>query len=225
LVVEQRAIKEIDINPLLAAPERLLALDARVVLHGPAVDDASLPRLAIRPYPNRYVAPWTANDGARLVLRPIRPEDEPLLVAFHHTLSERSVSLRYFHAMKLSTRVAHERLTRICFIDYDRELALVADQTNPETGGHEILGVGRLCKLRGNQEAEFAVLVSDGFQRHGLGTEMLRRLLQVGRDEKIARIVGTILPENVAMQRICEKLGFRLSVSAGESLIQAEIDL
>ena len=75
--------------------------------------------------------PWTATDGTTLVLRPIRPEDEPMLVAFHGTLSERSVSLRYFHAMKLSTRVAHERLTRICFIDYDREMALVAERQDP----------------------------------------------------------------------------------------------
>ena len=74
-----------------------------------------------------------------------------MLVAFHGTLSERTVSLRYFHAMKLSTRVAHERLTRICFIDYDREMALVADGKNAETGEHEILGVGRLCKIRGTE--------------------------------------------------------------------------
>ena len=87
--------------------------------------------------------------------------------------------------MKLSTRVAHERLTRICFIDYDREMALVAERKNPETGDHEILGVGRLSKLRGTDEAEFALLVSDRFQGQGLGTELLRRLLQIGRDEKI----------------------------------------
>ena len=169
--------------------------------------------------------PGLPPDGTRLVLRPIRPEDEPLLVAFHATLSERTVSLRYFHPMKLSTRVAHERLTRICFIDYDREMVLVADSTNPETGDHEILGVGRLSKIRGTDDAEFALVISDRFQRQGLGDALLIRLLQIGRDEKIARIFGIILPENVAMKRICEKLGFRLDHRPDDSAIHAEINL
>ncbi|HZW30081.1 MAG TPA: bifunctional acetate--CoA ligase family protein/GNAT family N-acetyltransferase [Isosphaeraceae bacterium] len=225
LVIEQRWIKEIDINPLLASPERILALDARVLVHGPNVGDAALPRLAIRPYPTQYIAPWTAKDGTRLVLRPIRPEDEPLLVAFHGTLSERTVSLRYLHAMKLSTRVAHERLTRICFIDYDREMALVADCKNAQTGDHEILGVGRLSKVHGTDEAEFALVVSDRFQGQGLGTELLQRLLQIGREERLARIVGIILPENVPMRRICQELGFRLVHAIGDPVIKAEIDL
>src|SRR5262249_23115617 len=225
LVVEQRAIKEIDINPLLASPERLLALDARVIVHGKDVDLAALPRLAIRPYPTRYVTSWTAVDGTAFVLRPIRPEDEPLLVAFHATLSDRTVSLRYFHPMKLSARVAHERLTRICFIDYDREMALVAEATGPEEGDRQILGVGRLSKIRGTDDAEFAIVISDRFQRQGLGEAILSRLLQIARDEKISRIFGFILPENVAMKRICEKLGFRLEHRADDSAIHAEIKL
>ncbi len=225
LVVEQRGIKEIDINPLLVSPERLIALDARVILHDQSVDDDDIPRLAIRPYPTRYVIPWTARDGSELVLRPIRPEDEPLMVAFHGTLSERTIELRYFHAMKFSTRVAHQRLTRICFIDYDREMALVADRKIADTGDHEILGVGRLCKVRGTDEAEFSLVVSDRFQLQGLGTELLRRLLQIGRDEKIRRIVGIIRPENDAMKGICQNLGFRLTHRIDEPVIQAEIDL
>ena len=154
LVVEQKWIKEVDINPLLASPDRLLALDARVIVHGLDVRACDLPRPAIRPYPSQYITTWTDEDGTQVVLRPIRPEDEPLLVKFHGTLSERSVSFRYFHAMKLTARVAHERLTRICFIDYDREMALVADRKNPETGEHEIRGVGRLSKIRGTDDAE-----------------------------------------------------------------------
>ena len=124
LVVEQKWIKEIDINPLLASPERLLALDARVIVHEIDARVCDIPRPAIRPYPTQYISPWTDEDGTQIIIRPIRPEDEPLLVKFHGTLSERSVSLRYFHAMKFTARVAHERLTRICFIDYDREMAL-----------------------------------------------------------------------------------------------------
>jgi acetyltransferase len=225
LVVEQKWIKEVDINPLLASPERLLALDARVIVHGLDVRVADLPRPAIRPYPTQYITPWTDEDGTQVALRPIRPEDEPLLVKFHGTLSERSVSLRYFHAMKFTARVAHERLTRICFIDYDREMALVADRKSPETGEHEIRGVGRLSKIRGTDDAEFALVVSDRYQGLGLGTELLSRLLQVGRDENINRIFGDILPENIEMQRICEKLGFKMTHNVKESLIRAVTEL
>ena len=186
LVVEQPRIKEIDINPLLAAPERLIALDARVVLHGAEVDADRLPRPAIRPYPTQYVAPWTAKNGLTVTIRPIRPEDEPLLVRFHEKLSEDTVYLRFFQSLKLSRRIAHERLTRICFIDYDREMALVADYKDPQTGEHEIIAMGRLSRLYGTDEAEFSLEVRDGFQRRGLGTEILRRLVAIGRDEQIA---------------------------------------
>jgi acetyltransferase len=127
LVLEQRWIAEIDINPLLASPERIVALDARIVLHGPAVTLEQLPKPAIRPYPLKYVSSWTMKDGSAVTIRPIRPEDEPLLVRFHETLSDRSVYLRYFCSLSLSRRVAHERLLRICFGDYDREIALVAE--------------------------------------------------------------------------------------------------
>ncbi len=223
LVVEQPGIREIDINPLLASPDRLLALDARVIVHGPEIAESALPHPAIRPYPGQLATPWTAADGTPLLLRPIRPEDEPLLVAFHGTLSERTVALRYFHAMKLSTRVAHERLTRICFIDYDREMALVAERTGD--GGREIVGVGRLSKLRGTGEAEFALLISDKFQKRGLGTALLERLIAIGRTEGIARIVGSILHENLGMRRVCEKLGFRLSHDPEDGVVRAELVL
>jgi acetyltransferase len=225
LVVEQRWIKEIDVNPLLASPERLVALDARVVVHGPEVREDELPRLAIRPYPTQYVAPWTMKNGTPVVIRPIRPEDEPLIVTFHGTLSERSVYFRYFQMMKLDQRVTHERLTRICFNDYDREIALVADRQDPQTGDHEILAVGRLIKLPGRNEAEFALVISDQFQGQGLGSELLRQLLHIGRDEKLDRIVADILPDNLAMQRVSEKLGFRLRSTFGGSAVKAEIDL
>ena len=179
MIVERPWIKDVDVNPVLASPEGMLALDARVILHDPALTEAQLPRPAIRPYPSRHVVPWTAKDGGPVLIRPIRPEDEPLLVKFHETLSERSVSLRYFQALKLSRRVAHDRLTRICFIDYDREMALVVDRQEPWTGVHEILGVGRLSKIRGTDDAEFALLVSDEHQGRGFGTELLRRLIAI----------------------------------------------
>ncbi|GAA6618221.1 GNAT family N-acetyltransferase [Scytonema sp. NUACC26] len=155
----------------------------------------------------------------------IRPEDEPLMIQFHQTLSEESVYFRYFHLIKLSQRVAHERLTRICFIDYDREMALIADYRNPQTEQHEILAVGRLSKLHGTNAAEFAMLVSDRFQCRGLGTQLLQQLLQVGRDEHLERICAEILSDNGAMQRVCEKLGFQIYRAQDASVVRAEIVL
>ena len=104
-------------------------------------------------------------------------------------------------------------------------MVLVADRKDPTTGDHQIIGVGRLSKLRGTNEAEFALLVSDHFQEQGLGTALLDRLLHIGRHENIARISGTILPENAPMKHICAKLGFRLDHNVDAAVIQAVIDL
>jgi len=225
LVVEQRWIQEIDINPLLASPERLIALDARVVLHPPGTAEDQLPRLAIRPYPARYAGEWTMDDGQKVAIRPIRPEDEPLMVKFHQTLSDRTVYMRYLHTLPLSQRIAHERLTRICFIDYDREMALVAERRDPETDQSEIIGVGRLKKAHGANEAEFAVLVADAHQGKGLGAELTRRLIQVAADEKLERLVGDILPDNLVMLRLCERLGFKLTRSIEDPVVKAQYEL
>jgi acetyltransferase len=225
LVAEQRWIKEIDINPLLASPGGLLALDARVVLHKPETREQELPKLAIRPYPLQYVHPWTLSDGTPVMLRPIRPEDEPLMVKFHQTLSDDSVYFRWLHMIGLSQRVAHERLIGICFLDYDREIALVAEQTNPQTAEQEILGVGRLIKAHHENSAEFAMLITDQFQHKGLGTELLRRLIQIGRDEHLQRLTGDILAENLGMQKVCKQLGFHLQYSPEDQLMKAALEL
>ncbi|HEY9738385.1 MAG TPA: bifunctional acetate--CoA ligase family protein/GNAT family N-acetyltransferase [Trichocoleus sp.] len=225
LVLEQPLIKELDINPLLVSAadsaHSLLALDARIALHPPEVEH--IPKPAIRPYPCQYVTQCDLKDGTPVTIRPIRPEDEPLMVKFHQTLSEESVYLRYFHLMKLSSRTAHDRLTRICFIDYDREMALVVDRKHPTTGDHEILGVARLSKSHGLNEGEFAMLVSDPYQQQGLGTRLLRQLLQIGQDEHLERITAEILHENRAMQRVCEKVGF--SLERTPDFIKADIEL
>jgi acetyltransferase len=210
LVVEQAWIKELDINPLLVGSDRLVALDARVVLHDPETPEADLPKPAICPYPLNYVAPWTLKDGTNVVIRPIRPEDEPLVVKFHEPLSEESIYLRYFHLMSFKSRVAHDRLSRICFIDYDREIALVADYKDPETGEHQFLGVARISQLHGVNEAEFAMIISDRCQNQGLGTELLQRLVAIGRDRNFTQLTANILPENTGMQRVCQNVGFQL---------------
>ncbi len=225
LVVEQRRIKEIDINPLLASPQRLLALDARVVLHEPEISEEDLPKPAIRPYPLQYTYPGTLLDGTPVTLRPIRPEDEPRMVTFHETLSDRSVYFRWLHMLGLSQRVAHEQLIRMCFIDYEREMALVADYKNQQTGQDEIIGVGRVIKAQGANSAQIAILVTDQFQRKGLGTELLRRLIQFSHDEKLQRLTGDILVESKGMQEVCKKLGFHVQYSPEEQVMKAELEL
>jgi acetyltransferase len=225
LVVALPAIKEIDINPLLASSEGLIALDARVVLHGPGVSEDRILRPVIRPYPLQYVSQWTLKNGESITIRPIRPEDEPQIVKFHESLSERSIYFRYFQVLKLSQRIAHERLARICFIDYNRQMSLVACRKNPRTGEKEIFGVGRLTKVHGAEDAEFAILISDPFQNSGLGTEFLGKLIQVARDEKLSRIIADILPENLGMMRVCEKSGFRLFRDPDDPVVKAELRL
>jgi acetyltransferase len=232
LVTDQRWVKEIDINPLLAKPPDplkaeaggLLALDARVVLHDPKLTEDELPRSAIQPYPVQYVSPWTLHDGTPITIRPIRPEDEPLIVEFHQTLSEQSVYQRYFHAIPLSERIAHERLTRICFVNYEREMALVAEKRDA-AGKPHIIGVGRLIKLRGGLEAEFAILISDAYQQQGLGKELLTRLVQIGRDEEVTRITADILPDNVGMIRVSEQVGFKSKYHPEDGVVKAELVL
>jgi acetyltransferase len=224
LVMEQPWIKEIDINPLLATPEQLLALDARVVVHDSTVQPAQLPRATIRPYPLQYISNWKLKDGTPVTIRPIRPEDEPLIARFHTTLSERSVYLRYFCSLSLSTRVEHERLVRICFGSYDRGFALVADRLNPETGQHEILGVGRFSAIN-RVEAEAAVLVSDRWHGRGLGTELLASVGRVAREEKFKKLSGEILRDNLATQAIFKKVGFKLSAMDDPSSVSARLEL
>ncbi|WP_271255008.1 bifunctional acetate--CoA ligase family protein/GNAT family N-acetyltransferase [Pseudanabaena sp. Chao 1811] len=220
LVVEQPQIREIDINPLLVSADGMIALDARVVLHTDE-DIAQRPIPAITPYPTKYVQCWQSLKGDRVTIRPIRPEDEPLMVQFHQSLSEESVYLRYAHTVKLTKRIAHERLTRICFIDYDREMVLAADYKNPETSEHEILGVARLSKLHGTNEAEFALIVSDRYHHQGLGTELLRRILEIGKEQNLEAIVGYILNSNDPMQSICRRLGFKLQPDPDEGMLKA----
>jgi acetyltransferase len=215
LVAEQPEIESIDINPLLASPHGLLALDARVILRSPT--SPPIP-LAIRPYPTQYL--WTGRDD--LTIRPIRPEDEPLIIAFHDMVSDHSIYLRYFHAIKYSARVAHDRLTRICFNDYDREIALVAEVSAPDP---KIIGVCRLTQKHGLPEAEFAMLVADPYQGQGFGTELLTHLIEVARAEGLQRLTGEILAENHGMQHLCKRVGFQLKPTAEPDILSATLDL
>jgi acetyltransferase len=222
-VVEQPWISEIDINPLLASSDRLLALDARVVLFGKDMTEDRLPKPAIRPYPVQYVWDWAMKDGTAVTIRPIRPEDEPLMVKFHGTLSDRSVYLRYFGSLSLKTRIAHERLVRICFGDYDRELALVAEIKGSE--GSEVVGVGRLNRVIGTEEAEVGVIVTDAYQNRGLGAELLRRVIRVAREEGICALTSEMMADNLAMQVVSKALGFEVHMQNGFASVRARLEL
>ena len=218
LVVENPELGEIDVNPLFASADRIVALDVRMRLI-PA--GTVRPRPAIRPYPSAYVRAWTAPNGETIDIRPIRAEDEPRIREFHRTLSDTSVYMRYGHLEKAEGRMAHSRLARSCFIDYGREIALVAEAAG---GTGRIYGIGNLVRSRSPGRAEFALLVADDMQGHGLGTELLRRLIETGRDDDIRVIVGYVLPSNVAMLDMCSRLGFRLRGGIGGDWITTVLE-
>jgi acetyltransferase len=224
LVAEQSWIKELDINPLIASHEGLLALDARVLIHD-SKDESALPRLAIRPYPSQYVAPWTTKNGTKVVIRPISAEDEMLMRGFHESLSDKTVYLRYLSPMLLGTRITHERLARVTHNDYDREIALVVE--GEKDGEKAIFGVARLSKLRGtDEEARFTMLISDAYQGMGLGRELLTRSIKIGRDEKIKRIIALMSPDNETMKRLCRVVGFSsFEIDSENGMLKAQIQL
>lgn len=208
LIAEQRRIVEFDINPLLASSSgtpSFMALDARVLLADPGLPDALLPTLAIRPYPERYFWRHTTKTDMAYTLRPIRPEDVPKVQHFHEMLSDRSVSLRYLSPVLLQERTRRERLVRACFIDYDKEIALVAETTDGD-----VIAIGRLRKLPQRSGASFSLLVADPYQRQGIGTEMLTRLVEIAKQEGLAHLFALMTPENELMRRMLEKFGFRL---------------
>jgi acetyltransferase len=225
LIVEQPWIKELDINPLMASPETILALDARVVLYDKNTSESALPKLAIRPYPNKYVAPWTMKDGRKVIIRPIRAEDEPIMRKFHEGLSDKTVYLRYLSPMLLSERVTHERLARMTHNDYDREIALVVE--GEENGERAVFGVARLSKFRGeDDEARLSMLVSDRFQGQGLGRELIKRIIDVARAEQIKRVIAGMSPENETMISLCRKSGFStMSTNPQTGIVEAVMNL
>jgi len=225
LVAEQPLIREIDVNPLLASPRGAIALVVRMILSEPDQAAASVSKLVIRPYPTRYLHRWKLADGTPVTIRPIRPEDESLMINFHKSLSEETVHLRYFGFLKGESLVTHERLARICFSDYDREIALVTERIQPGRDQRQIIAVARLIKAHCANEAELAIVISDDWQGKGLGTKLLGDLLTIGRTEGLERIVGYVLPENYVMQRICNKLGFEVRYDTTQDVFRVEIEL
>jgi acetyltransferase len=220
LVTEQRWIKELDINPLVASPDTLIALDARVVLYEKDTTEEQLPKLAIRPYPIQYVGTWEAKDRTKVTIRPILPEDEALLVKFHHGLSEQSVLMRYLKPMMLQERVMHERLARLSHVDYDREIALVAETTD-DKGEPLIMGVIRLSRIHATNDARLSILIADQFQGIGLGGELVHRAVEVARSEHMSRLNAVLTADNQRMIRIFEKHGFTVQSIEVVKLLEA----
>jgi acetyltransferase len=206
---------------LFVSEDTIVALDARVLLH--PLDATDLPKLAIRPYPMEYVSEWKSVENGTFLFRPIRPDDEPAMVKFHETLSELTVQLRFFTPKELVKRISHDRLKEIVFIDYDCGMILVAIHHNSRRGEDEFAAVGRLTKEHNKTDAEFGIIVSDRFQGMGLGREMLRRLIEVGRMENICRITGVVHPGNVRMLSLVDSFGFtQCERSHGGIEIQSE---
>ena len=206
----------------MASPEKLIALDARVLVYDKDTPEEKLPKLAIRPYPIQYMGTWTAKNKAEVTIRPILPEDEAMMVTFHATLSDRSVFLRYLQPMILQDRVVHDRLSHICHCDYDREMALVAEGKDAN-GERAIMAVSRLSKLHGTEDARLSVLVNDNYQGMGLGGELIGRMLKIARDEHLKGLNAILTDDNQAMRRIFEKLGFRVEPSGNAGLLMASI--
>lgn len=220
LLVDFPELQEVDLNPVLAAPERVLALDARVLLCPADRPPQQCPRLAIHPYPNQYVAPFRLRDGREVTIRPIRPEDEPLIIALHAAHSEHTIRMRFFSMVKTLSR---ESLIRLCHLDYDREMALTAVMN--EDGERRLLGVSRYYLHPETGTAEFALVVSDAYQRQGLGRHLMQRLMDIARERGVRRLVGQVLTENTPMLHLLRSLGFSPPVAIEDQVVRVELDL
>jgi acetyltransferase len=219
LIAEKPAISELDVNPLLVTAEGVTALDARVILdhQSPSKTIERYSHLAIRPYPDDYIRAGTLKDGSQVLLRPIRPEDEPMWHQLLRNCSQRSIWLRFRYLFKETT---HEMATRFCFVDYDRTMAIVAER---EAGGQpQLIGVARLVADADHSNAEYAVLVADDWQKLGLGTLLTDYCFEICGSWGIDRVYAETTTDNRAMQSILRRHNFQLTkANSGEMLYQA----
>jgi acetyltransferase len=202
LVCDVPQIVELDINPLLCDPQGVLALDARLRVQ--PTDEPAGQRLAICPYPKELEQKISLPDGQTLLLRPIRPEDEPAFQRFFATLSPEDIRLRFLHPMKLMPKTMAARMTQI---DYDREMALILTDGNGRQGG-DLLGIVRVNADPDNEKAEFAIMLGSGRTGLGLGPMLMRCIIDYARDRGIKQIFGEVLFENRPMLALCKALGF-----------------
>ena len=208
MIVDFPEIAEMDMNPLIVSNGKIEVLDARIILD-PKAETAERtelhPHLVIMPYPTKYVTPWRMKDGTDVILRPIKPEDEPIESEFIKGLSTETSRYRFFQIIK---DLPHESLVRFCNIDYDREMAFIAE-TRDEDRRIEI-GVSRLILEPNKKRGEFAVVVADKYQGSGLGVKLADLLIDVAKEKGVESIFGIILNDNLKMIRLAEKLGFTI---------------
>ncbi|MEO0337781.1 MAG: acetate--CoA ligase alpha subunit [Bacteroidota bacterium] len=207
-------IKEIDVNPYVVDAKGGLALDARVVL---ATGDEIEKRqhLVIAPYPFEYEKEITLKKGNPALLRPVRPEDEPGMFKFLEGVSSESMYMRFFGFVPQFT---HNLMTRFVNIDYDREVAIVAEVEG------EIIGIVRIIEDPWRDTAEYSILISDNWHGQGLGNTLTDYILDLARDRKIKKIVATVLASNAAMIHIFQRRGFQF-VNREIDTYEVELDL
>ena len=202
LIIDHPEIKEVDINPLIASGDDLIAVDARIIIDKNWKDK---PHLIIMPYPTKYVKKVKLKDGTEVLLRPIKPEDELLWLDMFQTFSQETVRFRFFRIVK---DTPHEMRTRYCNIDYDREIAIVAEVKDKR----RFLGVTRLILKPGStDEAEYALVVTDKWQRLGLGSEFIDYTIEIARDKGVKKIYGVVLKDNVPMITLCREKKFKIT--------------
>lgn len=218
LVTDFAEIAEIDINPLVIFENRVIAVDARVMLRPSAVE-APL-HLIISPYPNQYEEEIEIKGAGRLTVRPIRPEDAPLLEEMFNALSPMSIYYRFFSPMK---HLPHHMLARFTQIDYDRDVAMVAISCTK--GTEKMLGVSRVISQSNRKNAEFAVLVADQWHGKGIGAALLKRCLDIARTRNIEKIHGFVLSGNVKMLALARKMGFTIKQQPGTGEYECTLDL
>ncbi len=221
LLVDFPQLKEVDINPLFINEQDALAIDARIVIDRKQVFEKPEPHkhLVITPYPKKYETIWTLRDGRTVVLRPIKPEDEPLWLEMFQNFSEESIRFRFFQILK---DTPHETRVRYCNIDYDREIAIVAEMT--ENGRKKILGVARVGFEPDSKTGEIAFIVADPWQGLGLGTKMVDYVLEICKDMKIETVYAIMLSENFRAVNLMKKMGFAIT-SMDDGNIKGTLDL
>jgi acetyltransferase len=218
LVTEFSEIVELDINPLFISGGLPLAGDARMV-----VEDSPVPaprHLILAPYPNQFVSDWMLEDGTPVKIRPMKPEDEPLVADFLTACSDETIYFRYFRRIKKWT---HDMLIRFTQNDYDRELGLMAVGAPP--GPEVMMGVSRLVTTPDRQEAEFALIVADAWHGKGLGHKLMARAIEVAREMGVKRLVGDVLSGNHPMLALMSKMGFVQHKDEGGETVRVEMDL
>jgi acetyltransferase len=221
LIADNPFVAELDVNPLLVTPDSVTALDGRVILHEDSVnrDLPSYSHLAIRPYPEEYVRREMLANGTKLLLRPIRPEDEPQWHQLLARCSKRSIWLRFRYLFKETT---HEMATRFCFVDYDRTMAIVAEIGEGEA--RRLIGVSRLVADADHRRAEYAVLIDDAWQGHGLGKLLTDYCLEICRTWNVEQVVAETTVDNFRMRQILDKRGFTgVNTSGNELLFRKQI--